>query len=334
MTSKSPFLIAATCALPLSIAACGGGSDGPIIPEGPHHGYVVSSVSVPTTDKQVTDFGLDLGSKTSSKQDGKIDDQLGSVLSLLSSLKLFDIQGTVNTAVDQGSLLLLVDVQTKDFMNSNGAGFGVKIGANPMPAPCNGSADTVCRHHLDGTGTFTIAANSPSDLAVAGKIASGTFNGGPGDVTLQLAIGSTTPIELSLLHARVKATSISEAGIMTATVGGLVTQAELTTSIGPAIQTQVNGILDRDCPVAAGGTRTPPSCGCNAGTTGETVIKALDGTTPGTVADCQITTEEILGFPLVAQLLKPDSCSTDTCKTPDSLSVGVQIEAVKATFSM
>jgi len=332
MTSKSTFLVAAVCAVPLSLAACGG-SDGPITPEGPHHGYVVSSVSIPTSDKDVTAFGLDLGSKTSSKIDGMVDNKLGAALSVLTALN-FNIQGTVNAAVDQGSLILLIDVQTQDFMNSNAAGFGVKIGANPVPAPCNGPADTVCRHHLDGTGTFSIAANSPSDLAVAGKIVNGTFNGGPGDVALQLAIGSTTPVELSLLHARVKASSISDAGIMTAIVGGLVTQDELTTSIGPAIQVQVAGILDRDCPVAAGATRTPPGCGCNAGTTGATLITAFDGKAPGTAADCEITVPEILGFPVVAQLLMPDSCSTDTCKTPDSLSIGVKVTAVKATFPM
>ncbi|HEX7841953.1 MAG TPA: hypothetical protein VF469_30995 [Kofleriaceae bacterium] len=333
MTSKSTFLVAAICAAPLSIAACGGSSDGAITPAGPHHGYVVSSVSIPTSDKQATDFGLDLGSKTASKQDGMVDNKLGEALSALAALN-FNIQGTVNTAVDQGSLILLIDLQTKDFASSDGAGFSVKIGATPMPAPCNGSSDTVCRHHLDGTGMFTVAASSPTDAAVAGKIASGTFNGGPGDVTLQLAIGSTTPIELSLLHARVKATSITDAG-MTAIVGGLVTQAELTNSIGPAIQVQVAGILDRDCPVAAGATRTPPMCGCKASSTGATVVAALDGDlTMGADKDCVISTAEVLGFPLVAQLLLPDSCSTDSCKTPDSISIGIKAQAVKATFPM
>ena len=87
--------------------------------------------------------------------------------------------------------------------------------------------------------------------------------------------------------------------------------------------------------MTAGATRTPPSCGCKASSTGATVVAALDGDlTMGADKDCVISTAEILGFPLVAQLLKPDSCSTDTCKTPDSLSVGVKVQAVKATFPM
>lgn len=336
MTSKSPFLVAAICALPLSIAACGSSSsDSPITPEGPHHGYVVSSASVPTSDQQATMFGLDLGSKTSAKTDGTVDNALGKALSVLAALN-FDIQGTVNTAVDRGSIILLIDVQTKDFTSSSAAGFAVKLGTNPVPMACTGDTDPTCRHHLSGTGTFSIATDSPTDAEVAGKIVNGTFSGGPGDITLQIAIGSATaPIKLNLLHARAQVTGVSDAGIMSAIVGGLVTQADLTSSIGPAIVTQVNGILDRDCPVAAGATRTPPSCGCTAGTTGATVLNALDGKTPpGSTPDCKITVDEVLGFPVVAQLLKPDSCSTDSCKTPDSLSVGVKVQAVKATFPM
>jgi hypothetical protein len=289
-------------------------------------------VSVPTNDKEATDFGFDLGSKTSSMHDNIVDNQLGEALSALAALN-FHIQEAIDTAVDHGSLILLIDVQTQDFMNSSAAGLGVKAGANPIPAPCNGSADTVCRHHLDGTGTFSIAPVSPMDAPVIGEIVNGTFSGGPADVTLQFAIGGT-PIRLNLLHALVEARSFSDTGIVTARVGGLVTQSELVMQIGPAIQAQVAAILDRDCPVAAGGTRTPPGCGCNASTTGVTLITAFDGKASETIADCEISVQEILGFPLVAQLLEPDSCSADTCKAPDSLSVGVKIQAVKATFPM
>lgn len=337
MTSKSPFLVAAICALPLSIAACGGGdsSDSTITPEGPHHGYVVSSASVPTSDAQVRQFGLDLGAKTSSKPDGTVDNALGMALSALAALN-FGIQGTVDTAIDQGSIILLIDFQTKDFTTSSAAGFAVKLGTNPVPAACSGATDTTCRHHLSGTGAFSIAADSPSDAAVAGKITGGTFNGGPGDVTLQIAIGSATaPIKLNLLHARAQVTGISDTGIMSAIVGGLITQADLTNSIGPAIQVQVAAILDRDCPVAVGAARTPPLCGCKASSTGATVVAALDGDlTMGADRDCTISTAEVLGFPLVAQLLRPDSCSEDSCKAADSISVGVKVQAVKATFPM
>ena len=319
MTSKHSFLAAAVCALPLSIAACGGGSD-TIVPEGTHHGYVVSSASVPTTDIQAHDFALDLGTKTSSKQDGMVDNALGQAITALTMLN-FDIQGTVTTAVDTGSILLLIDFQTKDFTNASASGFGIKLGAMPTPAACSSPTDTVCRHHLDGSASFQIATNSPTDV-VAGKVVNGTFNGGPGDLTLQIAIGSATaPINLNLVRARVRATAITETGI-TAIIGGLVTQDELMNQIGPAIQVQVAAILARDC--------TPPGpapgCGCHG--TGATVVQFdRDG-------DCKLSTAEILGAPVVKGLLLPDSCSTDSCKTPDALGFGVKVQAVKATFPM
>lgn len=332
MPSNHSLIVAAICALPLSIAACGGSSDSTITPEGTHYQYVISSALVPTTDAQTRQFGLDLGSKTSTKLDGIIDNQLGSALVTLATLG-FDVQGTINTSVDQGSIILLVDFQTKDFTTSNGAGLEVKLGANPVPPACNGAADTTCRHHLTGTGMFQIAANSPSDAVVAGKIASGTFNGGPGDLTLQIAIGSAaSPIKLDLLHARVQATSITDAG-MTAILGGLVTQDALMTQIGPSIQGSVSAVLDRDCTPRG----APPDCGCKVGSTGALVIGALDGDlvpAGGPAKDCMVSVDEILGFPLVAQVLKPDSCSTESCKAPDSLSIGIKVQAVKASFPM
>jgi hypothetical protein len=319
MTSKHSFLAAAACALPLSIAACGGGSD-TTAPEGTHHGYVVSSASVPTSDVQARDFSLDLGTKTSSKQDGMGDNALGLAISALTMLN-FDIQGTVTTAVDTGSILLLLDFQTKDFTNASSSGFGVKLGAMPTPAACSGPTDTVCRHHLDGSASFQLAANSPTDV-VTGPVVNGTFNGGPGDLTLQIAIGSATaPISLNLVRARVRATAITETGI-TAIIGGLVTQDELMNQIGPAIQVQVAGILARDCTPAG----PPPGCGCHG--TGATVI-SFD-----TDADCKLSTAEILGTPVVKSLLQADACSTDSCKTADSLSIGVKVQAVAAKFPM
>jgi hypothetical protein len=328
MTSNCSFLVAGICALPLTLAACGGSSDSTITPEGTHHSYVVSKASVPATDPQVREFGLDLGAKTSATPDGTIDNALGSTLSALAALN-FDVQGTVTTAVDTGSIILVLDFQTKDFTNASASGLAVKLGTAPTPAACSSPTDTVCRHHLDGSASFKIAADSPNDPAIAGKIVNGTFTGGPGDLTLQIAIGSATaPIKLDLLHARAKVTGISDTGITSAIIGGLVLQTDLMTSIGPAIQAQIVGILDRDCK----GARNPPACGCTAGTTGATVIGALDGKSAGSVADCQITTEEVLGFPVVKALLQPDSCSTDTCAKADALGVGIKVEAVKATF--
>src|SRR6478672_3612314 len=105
MPSKHLFFVAAACAFPLSLAACGGGdsgSDTQPVPEGTHYGYVVSGVSVPTSEKQKADFSLDLGSRSSLKLDGVHDNQLGGLIETLSAF--VDIQTGIKKAVDTGSI--------------------------------------------------------------------------------------------------------------------------------------------------------------------------------------------------------------------------------------
>jgi len=213
MPSKHLYFVAAACAYPLSLAACGGsGSDNetPILPEGTHHGYVVSAVSVPTTSKEKADFGLDLGGLKSKALDGITDNKLGGLFQTLSGF--IDINTAVNKAIATGTILLLVDFQTKDLANSSAAGFGVELGAMPNPPACTDMNDMTCGHHLDGHGSFQIAAGSPTDAVVGGKIVGGAFTGGPGDVTVQLALGGGTPITLSLVRARVRATTATAQG--------------------------------------------------------------------------------------------------------------------------
>jgi hypothetical protein len=329
MASTRSFLLAA-CVLPLSLVACGGSADdSAVVPEGTHYGYVVSKASVPTSNTQATDFGLDIGASKSGTPDGLVDNRLGEVLGLLAGMG-FDIQGTVDTAIAQGSIILLVDFQTKDFTNTSAAGFGVKIGAMPVPAACTDPTDpTTCGKHLTGSASFSIDPDSPADALVAGKIVNGTFNGGPGDISLQIALGSTEPITLSLLNARARATAISDTG-MTATVGGALSTSELMTQVIPAIGAQIEGVLDTEC----GTTRTLPTCGCPTGSTGADLLGLFDGDIAGTADDCNISTEEIAGHALIKGLLGPDVCSTETCTAPDALSLGIQVQTVKATFPM
>ena len=320
MPSKHLLFVAAACAFPLSLAACGGGSssnDTQPVPKGAHYGYVVSGVSVPRNDKEKAQFSLDLGGMNSSKQDGILDNKLAGVVELLSTA--VDLQSTVNKAVDMGTILLLVDFQTKDLANSSAAGFSVKIGATPTPAPCTDPSDMVCRHHLGGDGMFTVDGNSSADGVVAGKIVAGAFTGGPGDVTIQLTIGGATPIVLNLLRARIQAT-ISPTGIMNANLGGLLSQSEITTQLIPVVQVLANGLLAQSCTPNQG-----QACTCT-GAAG--LLIAAD-----TNFDCQLTTDEIVAFPAVKTALAPDVCTTGTCANPDGVSIGVQVQAVKAAFA-
>jgi len=330
MASLRSLFCLAVAALPLTLAACGDDGGGTVIPEGTHYQFVSKHAYVPTNNNQAREFGLDLNN------DKNVDNQLGMVLGTLSSMG-FDIQGTIDKAVAEGSIILLVDFQTKDFTNTSAAGLQVLLGATPTPAACNagppvetyctGTATTNCtgcQHHLQGTGTFTVKAGSPTDAAVGGKIINGTFNGGPGNISLQIALGGTTAIQLDLIGARAKASGISDSKIDSVILGGALTQDDLNGKVIPAIQTQIAPIITRDCNMPA----SPPTCGCMANSTGKTVLDLFDGDITGTAKDCAVSVEEIKGNSLIQSLLAPDV----TIDGKQALSLGIKVEETKATF--
>lgn len=326
-----PYLLAAAV-LP-SLISCGG-DDGVVIPEGEHYHYVASQVLVPTTNTQAREYGLDLnGDKT-------VDNQLGMVLSTLGSMG-FDIQATIDTAVAEGSIVLLLDMQTKDFTNTTAAGIQVFLGDNDtvMPAACNAgemyneTTKTGCKHHLDGSGMFTIDANSPTNAALGGKIVGGTFTGGPGNLSLQIALGGTEAIQLDLIGARVKGSALSETMLGSGTSGGVVlagaiTKSDIDDKVIPAIQKQLVPIIERDCTMPT----SPPGCGCAADSTGKTILglfdtKKADGTDG---KDCAVSVDEIKTNSLIVSLLAPDV----TIDGKQALSLGIKASAVKATYTV
>lgn len=327
-----PFLLAAAV-LPVSLVACGGDDgEGNVVPEGEHYKYVANKVLVPTTNTQAREYGLDLNN------DKTVDNQLGMVLSTLGSMG-FDIQATLDEAVAVGDIVLLADFQTKDFMNTAAAGVQIFLGDSNtvMPAACNAGemynpdTKTGCGHHLSGTGTFTISANSPTNAALGGKIVNGTFTGGPGDLSLQIALGGTDAIQLDLIGARAKGSALSADSLGTATSGGLIfggaiTKTDIDTKVIPAIQAQLVDIITRDCPMPS-----VPGCGCANDSTGKTILglfdtKLADGTTDG--KDCAVSVDEIKNNSLIVSLLAPDV----EINGKDALSLGIKATAVKGTY--
>lgn len=330
MFSKRSFIAAALCGVALPLAACGssgssstGSPDAPAMAEGTHYTYVVSKAYIPATNAQAREYGFDLGGVKSNVPDGTVDNALGEKFGLLKAANI-DVQAPVTKAIDGGTILLLADLQTTDFSAADSAGLAIKLGdtAKVSPPACADANDMLCRHHLDGTGQFSVAADSPTTAAVSGKIDAGTFNGGPGEVTLQLAVGGGGPIRLTLHNARVKAVSPS-ATAMTATIGGVLMATDINSQIVPAIQATVAALLDTDC----GTTRTLPTCGCTSTAT-ITALRQFD-TSP---KDCQITLSEIADNALTKVILAPDVCSTATCAKPDALSLGIKVDAVTAVI--
>ncbi len=319
-------------ALSLGLVACGGGGDDdpPIVVEGEAHTYVVDSVTIPLTPSEAEDLGFDLDGDTT------IDNQLGNILSALISAGSgdLDLQGSIDTSVDSGEILLLASVRATALTQAANAGFSIYLGANPSPAPCTDTSDPpdplTCRQHLDGTGSFDIETGSATSGVVGGNIIGGNFEGGPGNLQLQIAFGETA-INLTLIEARARLTGISEGEIMDAIVGGAVPDENVQGEVIPAVHTSISDIITDDCPTATG-----PDCGCEADSTGSTLLgifdKPMSTGCPDCVVDCEVTLAEIRQNSLIVTLLRPD-VDTDGDGEPDSLSIGVGATAVAGAFT-
>ena len=317
-------------ALALPLIACGGGGEDQPTPEGPHYGYVANRLFVPTTNQQARDYGLDLNN------DKAVDNQLGMVLGTLAS-QGFDVQGAIDKAIAEASIIILADFQTTSFSSAGGAGLAIKLGATPMPAACNSGEEYLCKNaqnqecdtgtagctcsgcgrHLTN-GTFTIG--SDPNAAVAGKISSGVFTGGPGSIQLKIALGSPQGITLDLIGARAKATGMSETMMESVIIAGALSKDDLDNKVIPAIHMQIVPIIMENCPMP-----NAANCGCDSGT-GRTILNLFD-TMP---KNCMVTVEEIKNNSLIQSLLAPDVKIDGV----DALSLGLKASAVKATFPL
>jgi hypothetical protein len=190
------------------------------------------------------------------------------------------------------------------------------VGMNPNPAPCNGSSDPDCGHHLAGTGSFDAAA-TPRDAQLIGAITGGQLIAGPGHLSLQMSILSSAPVTITLLAARAKLapTANGLAGIL----GGAIAHGDFHDKIYPAMQTGFATVLARDCT-----GQNPPGCGCINGSDGSNVVLLFDAN-----HDCTVSEPEIENNQILQALFAPDV----TVEGQQALSAGFAVTGVHATFT-
>ena len=293
--------------------------DTPPPPAGHYH-YVIDHVDVPTNNNQARTWGLDLDN------DGIVDNQLGMVLGTLSGMG-FQVQADTQRAVDTGAILTLVDLYATDFTTSTTNTITTYDGANAFPAPCNGSADTACRHHLGGNAMFTVA--STMNPVLAGTTVAGQLDAGPGQLEVQLAPLGAPTIKVTLVGARTKLIGTTATQIADGVIAGAITQTDLDGKVYPAMQMSMTALAQRDCCGLAtspgGATCTPPSCGCLDGSDGKTALGLFD-TSP---KDCTISVTEIQNNALIQALFAPDL----VIDSQMALSVGFHFTAVPGAFA-
>jgi len=308
-------ILLAAALLPTTLVACGDDGGGSVTPTGPFYHYAVDKAFMPDGPAAARASGLDVDGKEG------VDNQLGMVLGTLADMG-FDLQTSIDDAINAGDINLLVSLQTPSFTSAGGAGVKVLLGDNPSPAPCTDPLNpATCAQHLKGTGMFDVTSEQ---AALTGKIVSGTMNAGPGDLSLQISIAGAT-VNLDLIGGRAQASGMSEDKITSVIVAGAVTEENLNNDVLPAIAGQLGPIIADDCTALDMPMGTPP-CGCPDGSTGKQVISLFD-TAP---KDCMITVDEIKNNGLIMSLLAPDVNIGGVM----ALSLGLKVSTVKATFTV
>ena len=259
-----------------------------------HHHYVMNTLLVPMNNTQALDYGMDLNG------DQVVDNQLGMVMATLSGMG-FEIQNATNASVDRGEIIELFDLGTDNFTTAAFASFNGFAGATPVPAPCNSAGDVVCRHHLTGAGTFTIASTSPMNAALTGTIANGTLTTTAGHLLAPITLGfGGPPVYVTLIGARVQLSQASDPSITTMKLTGGITQSDIDTKVIPPMRDGIEAQVIKDCTALA----SPPQCGCASGSTGATYISLFDAN-----QNCSVSLTEVKNNSLIASLSRPTSCS-------------------------
>lgn len=313
------------------LAGCGGESGGG--PPATDHTFVLDSLIVPATSAEaLTAYGLDIDGKENDADRG-VDNALGRTFATLSAMVGIDIATAVTAGVDDGSILMLANVNSADLAAAGGAEIGMYLGANPNPVACDGPDDETCRNHLEGTGSFEISPDSPTDAVLGGSIESGSFAMGAGDepgrLTLPFpSLDGSAPIAVELVGARISVAAVSENELAEGILGGAIPLEDFEQTILPSFHQGLTAAVATDCTGAA------PDC-CTPDSAGEGVVDLFDSDD-----DCAVSFDEFRGNFLITLLINPDvdlfddtgAYNPNSDGVLDSLSLGMGFSATTGTF--
>jgi hypothetical protein len=272
--------------------------------------FVASTLKAgPTPDSNALDIG---GSSDP-------DNTVGTLLIGL-SLAGFDVDATLATAVGAGDIILLHSINAPSLTSASTATWQIYIG------------DPTANPKFDGTGTFTIASDSPTNAILSGSIAAGKFSGGPGTVSLQVAlISGADPLDLTLYGTKLEA-DVTATGCTNGKLDGAIKKGDLHDHVLPAL---VDGL---NAKIAADGTCSANFETCN--TSNKALLMFIDRDSHSGNSDNHIQLSEIEENGTVAALLVADlDFFNDTTGAPgadgtnDSLSLAVGFECSKAVFT-
>lgn len=332
-------LISLLSILPLTFAACGGSSSNSDGGTGTNTDctssggsnkamYVANTVMVPASK---TDLAIDLNG------DGRVDNQLGSIVNILKTENL-DVQDGVTQAVVAGSLIVLGTETSSDatFQTDSCASTVIERGAATTTAPKYDGTD-VFTAVTDGAGTFN------------GPITAGKFNSSspvttknPVSLTILLPlIAGATPVELDVEGGQLEYKRDASGNVTGGELHGFLRSTNVQSKVVPNVATLLssklmdNPLTPTDMQIAqifdTGGAASA-MCGATCTNPDNTCAMAGDNI----ISICEVSTNN-----LIQQVLAPDiqmfNAAGDYAPnaantTKDSLSLGLGFTFVKASF--
>jgi len=340
-SSFSTGILSLASILPLTFAACGGGTDsGDCTASGGINKaqYVTNVVMVP---QQRSDYAIDLNG------DGRVDNQLGNIIGALTGQGL-DVQMGVNQAVADGSLIVLMGESSTDaaFQTDACGTATVNVGQS-IVAPATPD--------YSGMGHFMIDSGQQGGT-FNGPIKAGKFSSAPPattmtpvSVTIKLPlVAGADPVKLEVDGAHLQFTRDASGKITGGQLNGAIKETAVQMDIIPNVATLLSNKLMNDNPQTStdkqiasifdNGGKADPAC--SAGTCKNPAY----GTRPGMCAaatDNIIDTCEVSTAGLIQNVLAPDVQMFDASgkyapnkdnTMKDSLSLGLSFTAVGATF--
>ncbi len=308
----------ADAAAPIDAGAPDAGRPDAQPPDLAHQQFVMNEIIIPTSATQAQQLALDLDGDPQ----GRPDNALGLVLSVLASQGGTDLQERTDDAIAAGEIIHLLDVdavapEVRVFLGIDG---------DVPPDPSDNFA---------GDEEMAVDPTAPLHPPMTATLSGGDLTAGPGAVTIALALGATGTVRLPLVGARI--TAVVESGaISQGRLGGAISPEDLDAIVLPAIIETMQAQIAADC------MGTPPAC-CDEGTEGETLVDLFDDCSVGsTTCDCAVSADELRDNDLISSLFAPDvdlfdakgdfNPRVDGIK--DSLSLGIGFAAVGVRFDL
>ncbi|PID39135.1 MAG: hypothetical protein CSA65_05685 [Proteobacteria bacterium] len=274
--------------------------------------FVVSRLVLPTTQEEARRFGYDYDGNTIN------DNALGSIITAIAGAlgQNFQIQPTVDATVYSGKAILLFEVQNTSLSSDPASVLQAHIGEQKACCPGNEDDPNKCKAAataeggcFSGSGTFTVAATSPKDAIIKGAITGGQMAFGPAGLKLEIPLSASGKIAVNLKEARIKG-AITEAGITSGVISGVIPKADVDNNIIPAVAKLLQDALDNEA----------------VSDEAKTQIKNLFDTNK----DDKITADEVKNNSLIQAFLGGD-VDVDKDGTAE-LSLGIGFEAVKGVI--